>query len=183
MKKNAIEDSSLAPFKVSLIVLSLSLLAACAGAPSKAPPTLTKHESLNKERHSQANKAKQHYPDLVCKNASRYAGRQVGDGHCVSLIKQCTQAPFTSEWRPGQKVLNAELPVGTVIATFHGQHYPSKHGHHAAIYIEQDSSGIWVWDQWQGKSVHRRLIRIRHDGADPGNTAQAYRVVKLKPKK
>ena len=75
--------------------------------------------------------------------------------------------------------MGQDLPAGTIIATFENNRYPSRHGHHAAIYIKQDSQGIWVWDQWIGKPVHKRLIRIRHDGADPGNTAQQYRVVEL----
>ncbi len=118
-------------------------------------------------------------PELVCHNAEKFAGRKIGDGHCVSLIKHCTSAPLTETWRPAEKVLGTDLPPGTIIATFKGQRYPSKHGYHAAIYIEQDASGIWVWDQWRGKPVHKRLIRVRRDGADPGNTAQAYRVVRL----
>lgn len=148
-----------------MMTLVLSLLNAC---------TVNTHKSNTYKKPSLIGS------DLVCHNPERYAGRQIGDGHCVSLIRQCTNAPFTNQWRPGKKVLNATLPAGTVIATFEGQHYPSEHGYHAAIYIAQDSSGIWVWDQWRGTPVHQRLIKIRYDQADPGNTAQAYRVVQLK---
>lgn len=119
-------------------------------------------------------------PDLICPDARQYRDRVVGDGHCVSLIKRCSGAPDTIDWRPGATVLNADLPAGTIIATFKGDRYPSRRGYHAAIYIEQDERGIWVWDQWVGKPVHRRLIRIRQDGALPSNSAQAYRVVKLR---
>ncbi|GHA15423.1 hypothetical protein GCM10008090_26220 [Arenicella chitinivorans] len=118
--------------------------------------------------------------DLVCKDAHQYRDRVVGDGHCVSLIKRCSGAPDTVDWRPGETVLNADLTPGTIIATFKGNRYPSRRGYHAAIYIEQDERGIWVWDQWVGKPVHRRLIRIRGDDALPSNSAQAYRVVKLR---
>jgi len=121
-----------------------------------------------------------HKPGLVCDSAERYKNQVVGDGHCVSLINDCTGAPFTSEWRPGAPVLNSKLPAGTVIATFKNGRYPSKSGHHAAIYIEQDHQGIWVWDQWRGKPVHKRLIRVRNDKARPGNTAQDYKVVLIK---
>ena len=51
-------------------------------------------------------------------------------------------------------------------------------GYHAAIYIRHDQNGIWVWDQWVGKPVHQRLIRIRYDQATASNSAQAYRIVK-----
>lgn len=119
-------------------------------------------------------------PLLVCSSAGRYANSIIGDGHCVSLIKHCTNAPHTSAWRPGPPVLQSQIPAGTVIATFDKGRYPNKSGYHAAIYIKHDQNGIWVWDQWQGKAVHKRLIRVRHDQAKPGNTAQSYRVVSLK---
>jgi len=119
-------------------------------------------------------------PDFICPSAASYANQVVGDGHCVSLIKQCSSAPHTELWRPGASVLNSSLPAGTVIATFKNGHYPNNTGHHAAIYIKQTNKGIWVWDQWLGKPVHKRLIRIRNDNASPGNTAQEYKVVKIK---
>ncbi len=119
-------------------------------------------------------------PDLICQSAAQYKDMVIGDGQCVSLIKRCSGAPNTDLWRPGESVLSSMLPRGTIIATFENNRYPNRTGHHAAVYIEQDSSGIWVWDQWQGKAVHKRLIRIRDDNASPANTAQAYRVVRLK---
>ncbi len=118
--------------------------------------------------------------DLVCSQPDRFKGRVVGDGHCVSLIKRCTQAPITSQWRPGNSVIGSKVAPGTVIATFKNGRYPNVTGHHAAIFIEQNDKGIWVWDQWVGKPVHKRLIRKRPlNEATPGNTAQFYRVVKL----
>lgn len=71
------------------------------------------------------------------------------------------------------------LTSGTIIATFKNGRYPSVSGYHAAIYIEHNESGIWVWDQWRGKAVHKRFIRIRLDGASANNSAQDYRVVTL----
>lgn len=118
-------------------------------------------------------------PDLICPDAERFAGRQVGDGHCVSLIKLCSGSPDTVEWSPGEYVLGNTLPYGSIIATFKNGRYPNKTGWHAAIYIKQSPKGIWVWDQWKGKAVHQRLIKIRNDGANDNNTAQAYRVVRL----
>lgn len=118
------------------------------------------------------------YNTYVCDNAARYKGKTVGDGHCVSLIKTCSEAPNTNHWKQGKKVLNqTKLAPGTVIATFKNGRYPNKTGWHAAIYISHDSDGIWVWDQWKGKPVHKRLIRIRNNRAAAGNTAQKYSVV------
>ena len=136
-------------------------LQACVSAPNKnrAPHTLS---------------------TLRCANAQVHAGKIIGDGHCVSLIKACSGSPDTKFWRPGKRVLNnPALPSGTIIATFKNARYPNKHGYHAAIYIEHNDEGIWVWDQWQGKSVHKRFIRIRNDSASANNSAQAYRVVLL----
>lgn len=119
--------------------------------------------------------------DLICNTPQLYANKVVGDGHCVSLIKKCADAPLTSQWRAGKRVLGYadQLPLGTIIATFKNGRYPNTEGFHAAIYISHDRDGIWVWDQWRGKPVHRRLIRSRNDGANASNSAQAYSVVKL----
>jgi hypothetical protein len=47
----------------------------------------------------------------------------------------------------------AHLPEATV-------RYTSESGNHAAIYLYQDDRGIWVYDQWRGQPVHKRLIRF-----------------------
>lgn len=122
-----------------------------------------------------------HANSLQCRNAGRFAGSVVGDGHCVSFIKACAGAPNTEHWRPGKKVLSLreQLAPGTIIATFLRDRYPNRTGWHAAIYISHAPDGIWVWDQWRGKPVHKRLIRYRNDNADAGNTAQEYRVVRF----
>lgn len=120
---------------------------------------------------------------LVCENAKRLQAQVVGDGHCVSLIKACSDAPPTQQWRQGRAVYTSRkksIKPGTVIATFLNGRYPNKTGWHAAIYIEHNADGIWVWDQWLGKPVHKRLIRYRNDGATAGNTAQEYRVVEVR---
>jgi hypothetical protein len=39
--------------------------------------------------------------------------------------------------------------------------YTNESGNHAAIYLYQDERGIWVYDQWQGQPVHKRLIRFK----------------------
>ncbi len=140
---------------------------------------ITACSSTNVERQSSGGDVINH-GDLVCNTPDRFKGLVVGDGHCVSLIKRCTQAPITSRWRPGDAVIGSKVEPGTVIATFKNGRYPNVTGHHAAIFIEQDDRGIWVWDQWVGKPVHKRLIRKRPiNEATPGNTAQFYRVVKL----
>ena len=114
-----------------------------------------------------------------CSNAVDRQKRVIGDGNCVALIRSCSDAPHTSQWRAGQQVTKTKMEAGTIIATFKNGKYPNTSGWHAAIFIEQDQTGIWVWDQWVGKPVHRRLIRFREtsEHAAAANTAQAYSVV------
>jgi len=114
----------------------------------------------------------------ICRQADRYKSTVVGTGHCVSLIQECTGAPLTRYWHEGQAVRGASIETGTVIATFKNGHYPNKSGWHAAIYISQDKQGIWVWDQWIGKPVHKRLIRFKNGIGTANNDGDAYSVVK-----
>jgi hypothetical protein len=68
----------------------------------------------------------------------------------VALIQWYTRAPKAALWHEGAKVRgNLALAKGTAIATFVEGRYPNRpHGNHAAFYLRQDSSGIWVMDQW-----------------------------------
>jgi hypothetical protein len=91
-----------------------------------------------------------------------FEGRVVGAGHCVDFVKAAAGAPQTSAWRKGRLVRgNPQIPRGTAIATFEADGtYTNASGNHAAIYLHQDERGIWVYDQWQGRPVHKRLIRF-----------------------
>ncbi|KAI9561702.1 hypothetical protein GHT06_012662 [Daphnia sinensis] len=107
-----------------------------------------------------------------CSNPSAYKGRVVADpwgtyrGECVSFYKTCSgdHRP-TTQWRRGTRVKNANIPVGTGIASFtNGNRYvgsncnrPNPCGH-VAIYVGQNSQGIQVWDQWRGQPVHYRTL-------------------------
>jgi len=113
----------------------------------------------------------------ICTNAGRYQSTVVGTGHCVSFIQECSGAPLTRYWREGANVRGQVLEKGTVIATFDAGRYPNKTGWHAAIYISQDEQGIWVWDQWIGKPVHKRLIRFKNGRGMPNNDGDAYSIV------
>jgi hypothetical protein len=75
-------------------------------------------------------------------------------GECVSLVKRmCPSLPLTSQWRKGNPVKgNKSIVPGTAIASFDpktGKYW------HAAIYVSQDTGGIWVWDQFNtGSFAH-----------------------------
>jgi hypothetical protein len=91
-----------------------------------------------------------------------FEARVVGPGHCVDFVKAAAGVPRTAAWQEGAKVHgNPHIARGTAIATFESDgSYTSESGNHAAIYLYQDDRGIWVYDQWQGQPVHKRLIRF-----------------------
>ncbi|HEX6143421.1 MAG TPA: BPSL0067 family protein [Geminicoccaceae bacterium] len=91
-----------------------------------------------------------------------FEGRVVGAGHCVDFVKAAAGAPQTSAWRKGAPVRgNPHIQRGTAVATFEADGtYTNASGNHAAIYLYQEERGIWVYDQWQGRPVHKRLIRF-----------------------
>lgn len=116
-------------------------------------------------------------PVYICPNAEKYANWVVGNGECVDLIRACSTAPRTSFWKKGDKVKGKNLPIGTIIANFKWGKYPNKSGYHAAIYAGQNRDGIWVWDQWRGKAVHKRLIRFKSGKGLQSNDGDKYYVV------
>ena len=91
-----------------------------------------------------------------------FEGRVIGAGHCVDFVKAAAGVPRTAAWRRGAEIRGKpHIPRGTAIATFESDgSYTSESGSHAAIYLAQDDRGIWVYDQWQGQPVHKRLIRF-----------------------
>jgi hypothetical protein len=91
-----------------------------------------------------------------------FEGRVIGRGYCVDFLKVAAGVPRTVAWQEGAEVRgNSHVAPGTAIATFESDgSYTSGSGNHAAIYLYQDDHGIWVYDQWQGQPVHKRLIRF-----------------------
>jgi hypothetical protein len=89
-----------------------------------------------------------------------FEGRVIGEGHCVDFVKAAAGVPQTAAWQEGADVRgNPAIARGTAIATFDSDgSYTSESGNHAAIYLSQDDRGIWVYDQWRGQPVHKRLI-------------------------
>jgi hypothetical protein len=81
-------------------------------------------------------------------------------------VKAAAGAPLTAAWQKGAPVRgNPHIEPGTAIATFESDgSYTSESGNHAAIYLSQDDRGIWVYDQWRGQPVHKRLIPFEGGG-------------------
>ena len=124
----------------------------------------------------------------ICSNPETYAlsGKPVGNGECVAFVRECSKAPKADSWRSGLKVQCAMsgtgIKPGTAIATFFNGRYPNKKtGNHAAIYIRQTASAIYVWDQWARDKnrvgVQQRPIWFRHGTGDPVNDGDNYYVI------
>jgi hypothetical protein len=121
-------------------------------------------------------------PDVVAASGGPYIAarpeaferRVIGAGYCVDFVKAAAGVPRTALWRQGAAVRgNSRIARGTAIATFESDgSYTSETGNHAAIYLYPDDRGIWVYDQWQGQPVHKRLIRFE-GGAMPSGAARA----------
>jgi hypothetical protein len=94
---------------------------------------------------------------LVASAAGSYScskpatGKYYGESmECVALLKStCSSsygcglcgAPQTSKWKRGKLVKGASVSSYTAIATFDSS---ASYKGHAAIYVSQDSTGLWV---------------------------------------
>jgi hypothetical protein len=100
------------------------------------------------------------FPDLLT------GPQEVDNGHCARLVQVAVKAPQARFWKRGPQVQsNPDMPRGIAIATFElggtfdelkicgNVEYTNRTDHtaHAGIYYDQDASGIWVIDQWQGR--------------------------------
>lgn len=107
----------------------------------------------------------------------------VGNGECVSLVKQLAMAPPSSLWREGEKISGLIssgrlLREGTVIATFVGGRYQNMgHGNHAAIFIRRVAGGIEVFDQWRGRKPGKRILRFSRPASAGVQRPELYSVV------
>jgi hypothetical protein len=113
-----------------------------------------------------------------------HIGRHVGESHhCVALVKHAAGLGPTSTWRRGVRVRGANLPRGTIIATFTGDppRYPSTMSgdSHAAIYLDQTLQGLRVIDQWFQHPAQERIIRFRDGHGDAVNDGDAFFVVEV----
>jgi hypothetical protein len=109
---------------------------------------------------------------------------QVGNGQCVTLVKQLTGAPASSLWKQGENVLSLldtgeRIPPGTAIATFINGRYPNyRTGNHAAIFVRSTPNGIVVFDQWTKMKPGLRTIRSgMPSGTSLIRMAESYSVV------
>jgi hypothetical protein len=107
----------------------------------------------------------------------------VGNGECVTLVKQLAGARQSSLWREGKKVSdlleNGRITEGTVIAIFvKGRYQNLRHGNHAALFVRRVPGGIEIFDQWRGHKPGTRIIRFgRTPAASASDRPELYSVV------
>jgi hypothetical protein len=118
----------------------------------------------------------------VAADPEAFAGRRVGNGHCVRFVQRAAGMPHTSRWRRGVRVRDHNVPSGTAIATFepdgrYGNHTDGRS--HAAILVAELPEGLRVWDQWVGHPVQQRTIRWRggNGNGKPVNDGDEYYVI------
>jgi hypothetical protein len=124
---------------------------------------------------------------FVAAHPEHYVGQVVGEGRhrgqCVAYVRAVTKLPQTSLWIEGAPVWDCDdLAPGTAIACFDANGcYGNKTdgSSHAAIYLEHADDGIWVYDQWIGHPVSRRLIQARGGAGQAVDDADAYSVVEV----
>jgi len=113
-------------------------------------------------------------------------------GQCVSLVKEATGMPATSEWRAGASISgygDPPLQPGTVIATMdESGHYPGPEvdDKHTAIFmgygIRNGQKSMWVYDQYRSRKTGiikppgKRFIPFTNHGKIQ-NRADKYSVV------
>ncbi len=121
------------------------------------------------------------YSYLPSVTSEDYDGKKVGNGQCVVFVQECTGAPITSLWKKGKKVRgNSLINQGTAIATFDekGKYLNNSTGNHAAIYVSQNATGIWVYDQWVAQgAVKKRFIRFKGGVGSHSNDGDAFSVI------
>jgi hypothetical protein len=117
----------------------------------------------------------------VCKSPESYSGKRVGNGQCAIFVQEAAGAPNTQLWKAGDKVKGTRaISRGTAIATFDtdGKYPSNKTGNHAAIYMSQDSHGIWVYDQGRSQGrVEKRQIRFKGGQGSPSNDGDAFSII------
>ena len=107
---------------------------------------------------------------VPCTSPAAHVGRWIGiNEECAALVQtNCHRGGtgsigLTSTWKKGLHVKAncAQIPTLTAIATFLGPNgsYDEPHLHqHTAIFVKCETTGIKVWDQWNGTPIASRII-------------------------
>ncbi|HEY1441386.1 MAG TPA: BPSL0067 family protein [Mycobacterium sp.] len=119
---------------------------------------------------------------FIIHEPEQYVGRVIANGHCVRFLQEAGRLPHTSQWRRGARVKNLSLARGTCIATFDadGLYANDTAGaSHAAVFLDQVSDGLVVYDCWVDQPVAQRTIRFKGGRDKPVNDGDQYHVIEV----
>lgn len=119
---------------------------------------------------------------IIAKDPHAYLGQVVDNGHCMRHVQVAHGVPHSSKLRAGPRVRDADVPRGTIIATFGGTgRYENRTdgSSHIAVLLEKRQDGLLVVDQWRGQRVHERLIRYRDGEGRAVNDGDQFHVVEV----
>ncbi len=122
--------------------------------------------------------------------AAKHKDERLGEGklqgECatgvqVVFIEAGKPLGFTRTWKEGIKVRGNKIRPGTAIATFRNGKFAADH---AAIFIEERKTGLWVWDQFNNtasgkpKPWGRRLLRFNAPKNDRSNNGNLFHTIR-----
>jgi hypothetical protein len=115
----------------------------------------------------------------IATNPESYDGQVVGSGQCVAYVERACGAPHTSQWKRGDLVKGSNVAQGFAIATFEpdGAYGNTPGRSHAAVFHQQNPSGLLVWDQWVHHPVAPRLIRFKGGEGLPVDDGDQFYVI------
>jgi hypothetical protein len=123
---------------------------------------------------------------FIARHPEQYIGQTVGEGasrgQCVAFVRAAADLPHTSLWVRGDPVATTDCARGTAIATFDPDGKYGNHGDgrsHAAIFQQQLSAGIRVFDQWSNHPVAHRVIRWKNGSGGAADDASRYHVIEI----
>lgn len=130
-------------------------------------------------------RARIHGSSVPLTHAAKYAGQRLGSGSLKGECATGVQVVFhaygrplglTRTWKEGVRVKGSDIKPGTAIATFQNGKYAADH---AAIFIEETESGLWVWDQFNRpeKPWGKRILRFTQKNWDRSNNGNLFSVI------
>jgi len=160
----------------------------CDGEGSESGKPIAPGENVvqETERYPTSSITNREEADRLVRETTGYIGQ---NDQCASLTHALSpELPPTPEWIPGDLVQgNADIPIGTPIATFNFQNIEGTNGYgppnhltgesgqsHTGIYLGQDSSGIYILHQWGGHKPRISHIRWNAWGQNEGEGGSRY---------
>jgi hypothetical protein len=91
----------------------------------------------------------------IVPNPTKYIGKLIGTGECVSFPQTILGMPRTASWKMGPRADQlGNIPVGAVLASgwVNGKYTSKSSGNHVVVFLSRSGSSIRVLDQWAKRS-------------------------------